>query len=144
MGSEVLSAQQEIVSEFALFDDWMGRYEYLIDLGKQLPEFPQEWKTEENKIQGCQSQVWFVNKLENGRLHLEGISDAAIVSGLIAVLLRVYSNRFPDDILSSDPSGFVREIGFDQHLSPTRSNGLHHMLKAIFDKARHAKAELAG
>jgi len=135
MSNEVQQAQREIVDEFAIFDDWMGRYEYLIDLGKELPEFPAEWRTEANKIRGCQSQVWFHTGLEDGRMQFQGISDAAIVSGLIAVLARVYGGRYPADILSSSPE-FIGEIGFDEHLSPTRSNGLHAMLAALYHRAR--------
>ena len=140
MSNEIEQAQADIVEEFSLFDDWMGRYEYLIELGKELPEFPEEKKTEEHKIKGCQSQVWFIHDIRDGRLHLQGISDAAIVSGLIAVLLKVYGDRYPRDILSSDPNGFIQEIGFDQHLSPTRSNGLHSMIAAIFGIAKQAQS----
>ena len=135
MTNEVQEAQREIVDEFALFDDWMGRYEYLIDLGKELPEFPEDWRTDDNKIRGCQSQVWFHTALDDGRMQFQGISDAAIVSGLIAVLMKVYGNRYPQDILSSTPD-FIGEIGFDEHLSPTRSNGLHAMLAALYARAR--------
>ena len=135
MTNEVQEAQREIVDEFALFDDWMGRYEYLIDLGKELPEFPEDWRTDDNKIRGCQSQVWFHTALDDGRMQFQGISDAAIVSGLIAVLMKVYGNRYPQDILSSTPD-FIGKIGFDEHLSPTRSNGLHAMLAALYARAR--------
>lgn len=135
MTNEVQQAQREIIEEFALFDDWMGRYEYLIDLGKELPEFPEDWRTDDNKIRGCQSQVWFYTELEDGRMQFQGISDAAIVSGLIAVLIKVYGNRYPQDILDSTP-GFIGEIGFDEHLSPTRSNGLHAMLASLHARAR--------
>ena len=130
----VAQAQQEIVEEFQLFDDWMARYEHIIDLGKALPDFPVEWRTEENRIRGCQSQVWFQMQMHDGLLDIQGISDAAIVSGLIAILLRVYSGRNPDDILDTGPE-FISDIGFDEHLSPTRSNGLHSMLKVIYEQA---------
>lgn len=144
MTNEVQQAQSEIINEFALFDDWMGRYEYLIDLGKELPEFPEEWRTDENKIRGCQSQVWFHTELDNGRMQFRGISDAAIVSGLIAVLMKVYGDRRPQDILDSTP-GFIGEIGFDEHLSPTRSNGLHAMLAALYARAqRYADQHTGG
>ena len=138
--TEIQQAQEELAGEFSLFDDWMGRYEYLIDLGKQLPEFPDRWKTESNKIHGCQSQVWFHTDMNAGRLHIDGISDAAIVSGLIAVLLRVYGDRKPEDILTTSPD-FIAKIGFDEHLSPTRSNGLHAMLEAIYSKARQESTQ---
>lgn len=140
MTNEVQQAQQEIVDEFAIFDDWMGRYEYLIDLGKELPEFPEAWRTEENKIRGCQSQVWFHTDLDDGRMQFQGISDAAIVSGLIAVLMRVYGGRCPEDILNSTPD-FIGEIGFDEHLSPTRSNGLHAMLAALYNRAQRYQGQ---
>lgn len=135
MTNEVQQAQREIIDEFAIFDDWMGRYEYLIDLGRDLPEFPEEWRTEEKKVRGCQSQVWFHTELEDERMRLQGISDAAIVSGLIAILMKVYGGRYPRDILDSTPE-FIAEIGFDEHLSPTRSNGLHAMLAALRARAR--------
>ncbi len=127
--------QAEIISEFGLFDDWMGRYEYLIDMGKQLPEFPEEWKNEENRVHGCQSQVWFHSEMRDGKVHFDGTSDAAIVSGLIALLLRVYSDRRPEEILAAKPK-FIKAIGFQDHLSPTRSNGLHAMLEGIYDRTR--------
>ena len=132
---EIKRAQQELISEFQLFDDWMGRYEYLIDLGKQLPEFPEPWQSEANKIRGCQSQVCIRSEMRDGRLHFDCTSDAAIVRGLIAVLFRVFNDRRPEQLLASKPE-FLSEIGFAQHLSPTRSNGLHAMLESIYLKAR--------
>jgi cysteine desulfuration protein SufE len=130
MTSEVQAAQREVIEEFSLFDDWMDRYQYLIDLGRRLPEFPEELKTDEHLIRGCQSQVWFVPEENNGRLEFRAISDAAIVSGLIALLLRLYSGRYPQDILDTPPD-FVTALGLESHLSPTRSNGLSSMLQAI-------------
>ena len=132
---EIEQAQQELIDEFRLFDDWMGRYEYLIDLGKQLPEFPEEWRNEANRIRGCQSQVWIQSGMRDGHLHFDGTSDAAIVRGLIAVLFRVFNDRRPQELLASKPD-FLSEIGFSQHLSPTRSNGLHAMLESIYLQAR--------
>lgn len=132
---EIDQAQQELISEFQLFDDWMGRYEYLIDLGKQLPDFPAEWQNEENRIHGCQSQVWIRSEMRGDRLHFDGTSDAAIVRGLIAVLFRVYNDRPPEQLVASRPE-FLNQIGFSQHLSPTRSNGLHSMLESIYLTAR--------
>lgn len=128
--NEVRAAQDEVVQEFAFFEDWMDRYQYLIDLGRRLPDLANDELVEENKIKGCQSQVWLVASQEDGRLQFRAISDAAIVSGLIAVLLRIYSNRRPQDILDT-PADFVSELKLDQHLSPTRSNGLAAMLAAI-------------
>ena len=139
MSSEVASAQQEIIDEFSLFEDWMDRYQYLIDLGRRLPPFPEELRTEENRIRGCQSQVWFVAEKRDGRLFFQAISDAAIVSGLIAVLLRLYSGRHPRDILETPPD-FVEALQLQSHLSPTRSNGLNSMLQAIRRFAAEAAA----
>lgn len=124
------TAQQELIGEFAFFDNWMDRYQYLIDLGRKLPEFPAADQVDENRIRGCQSQVWFVADERDGRLHFRAISDAAIVSGLIAMLLRIYSGRRPRDILDTPPD-FVDALQLEQHLSPTRSNGLSSMLRAI-------------
>ncbi len=130
MSNEIELEQQEIIEEFSLFEDWMDRYQYLIDMGRRLPEFPEELRTEENRIRGCQSQVWFVAEVEGDRLGFRAISDAAIVSGLIALLLRLYSGRRPQDILDTPPD-FVAALQLESHLSPTRSNGLSSMLKAI-------------
>jgi cysteine desulfuration protein SufE len=139
MSSEVAAAQQELIEEFGLFDDWMDRYQYLIDLGRRLPEFPDELRTDEHRIRGCQSQVWFVPEKRDGRLYFQAISDAAIVSGLIALLLRLYSGREPRDILDTPPD-FVEALELQSHLSPTRSNGLSSMLKAIRGFAAEAVA----
>jgi len=136
--NEVREAQRELIEEFQLFDDWMDRYQYIIDLGRRLPPFPEAAKTDVNKIRGCQSQVWFTAEMRGDRLHFEATSDAAIVSGLIAILLRIYSDRRPRDILDT-PADFVSALQLEQHLSPTRSNGLASMLKAI-----HQYAEAAG
>lgn len=128
------ATQAELLDEFEIFDDWMERYEHVIDLGKQLPEFPEKWKNEDNKIKGCQSQVWLNMQMEGNILHIDGDSDASIVKGLVAIVLRVYSDREPEDILVAKPD-FIKEIGFTDHLSSTRSNGLHSMLRAIYMKA---------
>ena len=130
MSNEIALAQDELIADFELFDDWMDRYQYLIDLGRRLPEFPEELRTEENRIRGCQSQVWFVADEKDGRLEFRATSDAAIVSGLIALLLRLYSGRHPQDILDTPPE-FVQALQLESHLSPTRSNGLSSMLAAI-------------
>ncbi|MBL8200484.1 MAG: SufE family protein [Chromatiales bacterium] len=137
--SSIAEAERELVEEFALFDNWMDRYQYIIDLGRQLPPFPEQERLEEHKIKGCQSQVWLVTKAVGGRLEFQAISDSAIVSGLIAILMRIYSGRPCREILAAQPA-FIAAIGLDQHLSPTRSNGLHAMLGAI----RHAAAACAG
>jgi cysteine desulfuration protein SufE len=130
VANEVQAAQDELVEEFSMFEDWMDRYQYLIDLGRRLPPLADDELVDDNKIRGCQSQVWFVAAQNDGRLQFKAISDAAIVSGLIAVLLRIYSDRRPEDILETTPD-FVSQLGLDQHLSPTRSNGLASMLTAI-------------
>ena len=137
MASEVRAAQEEIIEEFSLFDNWMDRYQYIIDLGRRLPTFPDELRSEENRIRGCQSQVWFVAEKKGDRLEFRAISDAAIVSGLIALLLRLYSGREPRDILDTPPD-FVHALGLDSHLSPTRSTGLSSMLDAIRGYAAEA------
>ena len=124
----VKEIELEISQEFEIFDSWMDRYEYIIDLGKQLDSFPDEWKIEENKVHGCQSQVWFKTELKNDLFICQAISDSAIVSGLIALLLKIYNQKDPSDIVSTNPT-FVSMIGLDEHLSPTRSNGLNVMLK---------------
>ena len=128
--NEVEQAQQDLIEEFQLFDDWMDRYQYIIDLGRRLPEFPANAMVDDNRIRGCQSQVWFLADTKDGRLHFQAVSDAAIVSGLIAVLLRIYNDRSPQDILDT-PADFVGALGLEQHLSPTRSTGLASMLQAI-------------
>jgi cysteine desulfuration protein SufE len=128
--NEVEQAQQELVEEFSFFDNWMDRYQYLIDLGRRLPEFPDEARIDENKLKGCQSQVWITAHKVDGRIEYQAISDAAIVSGLIAILLRIYSGRRAEDIVNT-PADFAAAIGLEQHLSPTRSNGLAAMLNAI-------------
>lgn len=136
----VSEVQHELIEDFQFFDDWMDRYRYIIDLGKRLPEFPEEWMVDDYKVEGCQSQVWLKPELADGRLRLHAVSDAAIVSGLIAIILKVYSDRTPDEILATPPE-FIKGIGLDEHLSPSRTNGLHSMLKTIF---AHAKAAQAG
>lgn len=135
--NEVLEAQQQLIEEFSYFDNWMDRYQYLIDLRRRLPEFPESDMTDANKIKGCQAQVWFVASKEDDRLKFRAISDAAIVSGLIALLLRIYSGRRPQEILDT-PADFVAALELEQHLSPTRSNGLSSMLQAIRTFARNA------
>lgn len=126
--------QASLIEEFELFDSWLDRYQYLIDLGRKLPDFPAEWQTDEYRLHGCQSQVWLKALPEGDRLKFQAISDSAIVSGLIALLLRVYSDRTPAEILATQPD-FIDAIGLHQHLSPTRSNGLRAMIAAIREHA---------
>jgi cysteine desulfuration protein SufE len=124
------TAQDEIVEEFGYFGDWAERYQYLIDLGRKLPPLADALRTEAHKVSGCQSQVWIVPRGDATRLDFDAISDSTIVSGLIALLLRVYSGRPAAEILATEPR-FVQALGLQQHLSPTRSNGLAAMLARI-------------
>lgn len=119
-----------IADELALFDDWMDRYQYIIELGRKLPPFPKEWANDAHRVPGCQSQVWLEAKDMGDALFLAGASDAAIVSGLVALLLRVYSGRSRAEILQTDP-GFLRELGLVQALSTNRGNGVEAMAHAI-------------
>lgn len=133
-------AQTEIAEEFALFDDWSERYQYLIDLGQKLPAFPDDKRIEPYKVHGCQSQVWLVPSGNAECMCFDAISDSAIVSGLIALLLRVYSGRSAQVIVDTEPE-FIDAIGLAKYLSPTRSNGLASMLQTIKVSAVNALAE---
>ena len=137
--TEMQQAERELIEEFQFFDNWMDRYQYLIDLGRKLPPFPEEYKTEAYRLHGCQSQVWLKTTCRDGRLELQAISDSVIVSGLIALLLRVYNGRRVSEISQASPT-FIKAIGLDEHLSPTRSNGLRAMLQAIARAAAAATA----
>ena len=128
--NKINAVQEEIVEEFSLFDDWMQRYEYMIELGKTLPLIDPEYKTEENIIKGCQSKVWIHADLEGDKLVFTADSDAIITKGIIAVLIRVFSNQHPDAILGADTS-FIDKIRLKEHLSPTRANGLVSMIKQL-------------
>lgn len=132
--------QDEIIEEFSLFDDWMDRYALLIDLGNSLGELDPKYKVEENLIVGCQSRVWLQAEVQDGKIVFHAESDAVIVKGIIALLLKVLSNRTPDEILSADLY-FVEKIGLKEHLSPTRSNGLVSMIKQIQFYAMAFKAK---
>lgn len=122
--------QEEIVDEFSMFDDWMQRYEYIIELGKSLPIIKEEFKTEENIIKGCQSKVWVHGEEQNGNIVFTADSDAILTKGIIAILIRVFSNQNPQNILDAN-TNFIDEIGLKEHLSPTRANGLVSMIKQI-------------
>ena len=122
--------QQSISEEFEIFDTWMEKYEYIIDLGKKLENFPSDQMIDENKVHGCQSSVWFVTSLEDGLFRCKATSDSAIVSGLIALLLRIYDNQKPSEIIETKPN-FISMIGLNEHLSPTRNNGLNLMIARI-------------
>ncbi|APC97803.1 SufE family protein [Francisella frigiditurris] len=131
MANDVEIRQQEVVEELFFFEDWEDKYDYVISLGKQLPIFPEDKKIPENIVKGCQSQVWFDYEYSEGRLHFIATSDALIVSGLIGLLLRVYNDARPKDIVESNIS-FISEIGFSNNLSATRANGLKSMLDFIY------------
>lgn len=122
--------QEEIIDEFSMFDDWVQRYEYMIDLGKSLPIIGSQYKTDDNIIKGCQSKVWVRAKLDEGKIHFTADSDAIITKGIIAILIRVFSGQSPQDIIEANTS-FIDEIGLNEHLSPTRANGLVSMIKKI-------------
>ncbi|MEH6408529.1 MAG: SufE family protein [Leeuwenhoekiella sp.] len=128
--STIKEIQEEIVDEFAMFDDWMQRYEYMIDLGKSLPLIDKKYKTEEYIIKGCQSKVWVHADMKDGKVAFTADSDAIITKGIIAILIRAFSNQPPQAILDADTS-FIDEIGLKEHLSPTRANGLVSMIKQI-------------
>ena len=122
--------QEEIVDEFSMFDYWMQRYEYIIELGKSLPLINEEYKTDENIIKGCQSKVWVHGEENDGKIIFTADSDAILTKGIIAILIRVFSNQTPQAILDAD-TDFIDEIGLKEHLSPTRANGLVSMIKKI-------------
>ena len=122
--------QNDIVDEFSMFDDWMQRYEYMIDLGKSLPLIEAQYKTDDNIIKGCQSKVWVHADLKDNKLVFTADSDAIITKGIIAILIRAFSNQKPKDIMDAD-TAFIDEIGLKEHLSPTRANGLVSMIKQI-------------
>jgi len=122
--------QEEIIDEFSMFDDWMDRYQYLIDLGKSLPIIDAQFKLDENLIKGCQSKVWLYSELENNNIKYTADSDAILTKGIAALLIRVYSGQKPADILSAE-TNFIDAIGLKEHLSPTRANGLVPMIKQI-------------
>lgn len=132
-------AQAAIRDEFAFFGDWSERYQYLIDLGRKLPAFPDELRTEEHRLHGCQSMVWIVPSGDASRLDFAAASDSAIVSGLVYLALRVYSGRSAREIVDTDP-GYIADIGLARHLSPTRSNGLAALLAFIRETAQRALA----
>jgi len=122
--------EQEITDEFELFDDWMQKYEHIIDLGKSLPMIDEKYKTEDKIIKGCQSRVWLHSELINGKVVFTADSDAIITKGMVALMIRVLSEHTPDEIINAKLD-FVEKIGLTQHLSPTRSNGLLSMIKQM-------------
>jgi len=122
--------QEEIVDEFSMFDDWMERYEYIIELGKSIPLIDEQFKTDENIIKGCQSKVWLYAVLDGDKIVYTADSDAILTKGIVSLLLRVFSNHTPQEILEAD-TAFIDEIGLKEHLSPTRANGLVSMIKQL-------------
>ena len=122
--------QQEIIEEFSVYEDWMDKYSYLIELGNELPELNPKEKNDQNLIKGCQSRVWLVAEKKDDKIEFRGESDAVIVKGLVALLLRIVSGRTPREIIDNDLH-FIDDLGLKQHLSPTRSNGLLAMVKQI-------------
>lgn len=126
----IAEKQQDIIDEFDMFDDWMGRYEYLIELGKSLPLIDEQYKLDENLIKGCQSRVWLHADNDGDVVKFTADSDAILTKGLIALMIRVLSDEKPEDIVNADMS-FVDQIGLKEHLSPTRSNGLVSMIKQM-------------
>lgn len=122
--------ENQIIDEFDNFDDWLDRYNYIIEMGKDCPQIDELDKTDDNIIKGCQSKVWLSAKLEDGRIRFKGDSDAIITRGIVSLLIRVLDNQTPSDILDADLS-FIEKIGLKEHLSPTRSNGLTAMVKQM-------------
>jgi len=129
------AAIEAIAADLDVFDDWMDRYEFIIDLGRKLPPFPQGWMTDDHRVPGCQSKVWMEAETEGYRLMFAGASDAAIVAGLVALLLRVYSGRTPAEILATDPK-FLKDLGLIEALSTNRGNGIAAMARAIRQRAQ--------
>jgi cysteine desulfuration protein SufE len=126
----IQEVENEIVEEFGLFDSWDDKYEYIIDLGKKLPPLADQYKIDENKVRGCQSTVWLVADYKDGKVYFNAESDAMIVKGLISLLIRVLSERTPDEIIEA-PLNFIQQIGMTTHLAQTRSNGLRAMVKQM-------------
>lgn len=122
--------QKELIEEFNMFDDWMQKYEYMIELGKSLPIIDEAHKTDDNLIKGCQSKVWLHSEMANDKIIFTADSDAIITKGIVAILIRVFSNQKPEDIINAN-TNFINEIGLTDHLSPTRANGLVSMVKQI-------------
>jgi cysteine desulfuration protein SufE len=128
------AAVAAIAEELALFDDWMERYQFIIEMGRKLPPFPEEWANDAHRVPGCQSRVWMEAVLRDGKMFFAGVSDAAIVSGLIALLLRVYSGRSPREILATDPV-FLKDLGLLEALSTNRGNGIAAMARKVREVA---------
>ena len=130
MAKSLQKIENEIIDEFSMFDEWLDKYEYIIELGKSLGDFPEQSKTEDNLIKGCQSRVWLDSKVDEGKVVFSADSDAIITKGIISLLIKIYSGRTPQEILGSDFS-VVEKIGLKENLSPTRANGLVSMIEKI-------------
>lgn len=141
--ASIQEIQEEIIAEFSDFDDWLDRYQLLIDMGGEQESLPEEYKSDNNLIEGCQSRVWLQADFIDGRVHFRAESDALIVKGIVSLLIKVYSARTPDEILDNEPY-FVEAIGLKEHLSPTRSNGLLAMIKQMRLYALAFKAKANG
>lgn len=139
--SDIQEVQLQIINEFKALDDWTERYKHIIKQGRTLDPLDEQYKVEENLVRGCQSQVWLHTKLDDGKVIFEADSDAAITKGLVALMVRFYSGQDPDTILNTSPS-FIKKIGMEQHLSPTRSNGLASMVKQMKIYAMAYKTKL--
>ena len=132
--------QQEIIDEFAIYDDWMDKYEYIIELGKSVPTLSPELKTKERLIEGCQSNVWLATEIKDGKMQFSADSDAIITKGIIGLLIHVYNNESPAAILQSELF-FINQIGLAEHLSPTRANGLLSMVQRMKTEALQSLAQ---
>ena len=134
--------ENEIIEEFELFENWEDKYQFIIDLGKELKHLNEELKTEDRIIKGCQSRVWLYSKLIDNKIHFEADSDAIITKGIVALLIRVLSNQTPDEIINTELE-FINKIGLKEHLSPTRANGLVSMIKQMKLDALALKSKVA-
>lgn len=131
-----LPSSEEIIEDLAFFDDWEQRYQYIIDLGKSIPGLPEEKRTPDRLVKGCQSSVWLIESYDNGRITFEVDSDAVIVQGLLALVLAAYNNKSPKDILAFDIDGYFKALDLERHISPTRGNGLRAIVAKIQELAR--------
>ena len=130
--------QNEIIEDFSVFDDWMDKYQYIMDLGKELDPIPDDLKKDEFLVNGCQSKVWVIPEFKDGKLFFKADSDAFITKGIVALLLKVFNGRTPEEIINTDLF-FIKEIGIDEHLSMSRANGLNGMIEKIRDYAKQFK-----
>ena len=137
----IQETENEIIDEFSMFEDWMGKYEHIIEMGKSLPMIEEQYKTDDRLIKGCQSKVWMHSELKDGKIFFTADSDAIITKGLVALVIRVLSEHTPDEIVNAKMD-FINKIGLTQHLSPTRANGLVNMIKQMKLDAIAFKAKI--